>query len=151
MSHQSPREKASIHHQSPRKPHQSPQEKTQAVDSQSEDARIALPGSGRSCPHFFFQGREGTLGLGSDGQGDTRRDEVEDDDRRVVVDGDCVGVTERKFRMGPAADRHEDPAGDHMPGQPRLCRQRQPAGQHGTPALGQRDYRPEQRMPGGAG
>ena len=52
--------------------------------------------------------RQGALGLGPDGERDARRDEVEDDDRRVVVAGDRVGVAQRELGVRPAADRHED-------------------------------------------
>ena len=52
--------------------------------------------------------REGTLGLGPDGQGDPRRDEVEDDDGRVVVTGDGVGEVEGELGVRAAADRDED-------------------------------------------
>ena len=53
--------------------------------------------------------RERALGLGPDGEGDPRRDEVEDDDRRVVVAGDRVGEAERELGVRAAADRDEDP------------------------------------------
>ena len=47
--------------------------------------------------------------LGPDGQGDPGRDEVEDDDRRVVVAGDGVGEVEGELGVRAAADRDEDP------------------------------------------
>ena len=52
---------------------------------------------------------ERALGLGPDGQRDARRDEVEDDDGRVVVAGDRVGEPDRQLGVRPAADRDEDP------------------------------------------
>ena len=39
---------------------------------------------------------------------DAGRDEVEDDDRRVVVAGDGVGEAQRELGVGAAADRDED-------------------------------------------
>ena len=55
------------------------------------------------------EGRQGALGLGADGQRDPGRDEVEDDDRGVVVPGDRVGEAERELGVRAAADRDEDP------------------------------------------
>ena len=54
---------------------------------------------------------QGALGLGPDGQGDPRRDEVEDDDGRVVVAGDRVGEAQRQLGVRAAADRARGPAG----------------------------------------
>ena len=51
---------------------------------------------------------QGVLGLGPHGHRDARRDEVEDDDRRVVVAGDGVGVAQGELGVRAAADRDED-------------------------------------------
>jgi hypothetical protein len=53
---------------------------------------------------------ERSFRLGADGQCDPRRYEVEDDDRRIVVPGDGVGVLQRQLGMRAAADGDEDPA-----------------------------------------
>ena len=44
---------------------------------------------------------------------DPRRHEVEDDDRRVVVARDRIGVAQRQLGVGTAADGDEDPADLH--------------------------------------
>jgi len=52
--------------------------------------------------------REGSLGLGADRKRDPGRDEVEDDDRRVVMDRDRVCEAERQFRVWSATHRDQD-------------------------------------------
>ena len=52
--------------------------------------------------------RERPFRLGPDGHRDARRDEVEDDDRRVVVGRDGVGEADRELGVRAAADRDED-------------------------------------------
>ena len=53
--------------------------------------------------------RECPFRLGPHRERDAGRDEVEDDDRRVVIAGDRVRVADRELGMRPAADRDEDP------------------------------------------
>ena len=55
------------------------------------------------------EGCQRPLRLGPDGQRDPRRHEVEDDDRRVVMTGDGVGVVERQLGMRAAAHRDQHP------------------------------------------
>ena len=54
---------------------------------------------------------QGPLGLGAHGQGDPRRHEVEDDDRRIVVARDRVGEAQRQLGVRAAPDRDEDALG----------------------------------------
>jgi hypothetical protein len=63
------------------------------------------------APRVLLQERgQGVLGLGADHAGDARWDDVEDHDPGVVAARERVRELERKLRVGPAADRHEDPA-----------------------------------------
>ena len=55
------------------------------------------------------EGGEGPLGLGPDGEGDPRRDDVEGHEVGVVAEGDRVGEAEGQLGVGTAADRHHDP------------------------------------------
>ena len=78
-----------------------------AQDRVADVRRLAQDRLAATADVLLDEGRQGALGLGPDGERDARRDEVEDDDRRVVVAGDGVGVAQRELGVRPAADGHE--------------------------------------------
>ena len=80
-----------------------------AQDRVPDVGRLAQGGLALAHDVLLDERGERPLRLGPDGQGDPRRDEVEDRDDRVVVAGDGVGEMEGELGVGSAADRDEDP------------------------------------------
>ncbi len=80
-----------------------------AQDRVADVGRLAQDGLAAAADVLLDERGQRPLGLGPDGEGDPGRDEVEDDDRRVVVARDRVGETERELGVRAAADRDEDP------------------------------------------
>ena len=82
-----------------------------AQDRVADVRRLAQDGLAATGDVLLDERRQGALGLGPDGERDARRDEVEDDDRRVVVAGDGVREAQRELGVRPAADRARGRAG----------------------------------------
>ncbi len=83
-----------------------------AQDGVADVRRLADDGLAATGDVLLDERRQGALGLGPNCQRDIGRDEVEDDDRGVVMACDRVGEMERQFRVGAATDRNEDPLDD---------------------------------------
>ncbi len=79
-----------------------------AQDGVPDVRRLAQDGLAATGDVLLDEGGEGAFGLGPDGKRDARRDQVEDDDRRVVMPGDRIGKAQGELRVWSAADRDED-------------------------------------------
>ena len=79
-----------------------------AQDRVADVGRLAQDGLALAGDVLLDERGERPFRLGPDREGDAGRDEVEDDDRRVVVAGDRVGEAQRELGVRAAADRDED-------------------------------------------
>ena len=80
-----------------------------AQDRVADVGRLAQDRLAATADVLLDEGGQGALGLGADRQRDPGRDEVEDDDGRLVTAGDGVGEAQRELGVRAAADRDEDP------------------------------------------
>ena len=78
-------------------------------DGVADVRRLAQDRFAAAFDVLFDERGESPFRLGADRERDARWDEVKDCDDRIVMPGDRVGEAEGQLRVGPAADRHEDP------------------------------------------
>ena len=79
-------------------------------DRVTDVGRLAQDGLTPAGDVLLDERGQRALGLGPDRERDPGRDEVEDDDRGVVMSRDRVGEAQGELGVGSAADRHDDPA-----------------------------------------
>ena len=79
-----------------------------AQDRVADVRRLAQDGLAATGDVLLDEGGQRPLGLGPDRERDAGRDEVEDDDRRVVMPRDRIGKAQGELGVRSAADRDED-------------------------------------------
>ena len=89
-----------------------------AQDRVPDVGRFLEEGFAAALHVLLHERRQGVLRLGANGHRDPRRDQVQDDDRGVVVAGDGVCVAHGELGMRSASDRDQDPP--DRPGAPLL-------------------------------